>query len=336
MSQDGDDEEPLYDKLPDYKLENNIILMDPFGFTDKGYIAIPLGYGANAFVNLGRAMSRSIRGGYTTGEAASSIGSTFVDAFNPVGGTESLLNFIVPSSLDPVVALWGNMDYSGRKIYPTAFPGSIPKADSQTYFSSTSPAAISVAQFLNKATGGSEYIPGYVSIYPDAIEYVYDYILGAAGATARRVVDTAMNDVPKVLQGDWSNIEMNNIPIFRKVYGNVSERMSFEDYFNKVNHVLMRGEELKYAIKEGDPTRVKQVRAKFADELKIYPAIKALANRRNKLASELRKVRENAKMPPEQKRRRQDALQKQIEDITKRVDMLYGKQIGSKYPGLFD
>jgi hypothetical protein len=335
MSQDGDDEEPLYDKLPDYKLENNIILMDPFGFTDKGYIAIPLGYGANAFVNLGRAMSRSIRGGYTTGEAASSIGSTFVDAFNPVGGTESLLNFIVPSSLDPVVALWGNMDYSGRKIYPTAFPGSIPKADSQTYFSSTSPAAISVAQFLNKATGGSEYIPGYVSIYPDAIEYVYDYILGAAGATARRVVDTAMNDVPKVLQGDWSNIEMNNIPIFRKVYGNVSERMSFEDYFNKVNHVLMRGEELKYAIKEGDPTRVKQVRAKFADELKIYPAIKALANRRNKLASELRKVRENTKMPPEQKRRRQDVLQKQIEDITKRVDLLYGKQIGSKYPGLF-
>ena len=336
MSQGGEDDEPLYDKLPDYKLENNIILMDPFGYTEKGYIAIPLAYGANAFVNLGRAMSRNIRGGYTTGEAATSMATTFVDAFNPVGGTESLLNFIVPTAMDPIVALSMNIDYSGRRIYPEAFPGSVPKANSQVYFSSTSPIFTNVADFLNRATGGSEYVPGYVSIKPDAMEYVYDYILGATGATARRVFDTAMNDVPKLLQGDYANIEFNNVPVLRKIYGNVSERMSFEDYFDKVNHVLLRGEELKFAMKGGDPANVREVRAKYADELKIYPAIKALANRRNRLASELRKVRENTKMPPEQKRRRQDALQKQIEDITKRVDQLYGKQIGSKYPGLFD
>jgi hypothetical protein len=335
MSQGGEDDEPLYDKLPDYKLENNIILMDPFGYTEKGYIAIPLAYGANAFVNLGRAMSRNIRGGYTTGEAATSMATTFIDAFNPVGGTESLLNFIVPTAMDPIVALSMNIDYSGRRIYPEAFPGSIPKANSQVYFSSTSPIFTNVADYLNRATGGSEYVPGYISVKPDALEYVYDYILGATGATARRVFDTAMNDVPKVLQGDFENIEFNNVPVLRKIYGNVSERMSFEDYFDKVNHVLLRGEELKFAMKGGDPANVREVRAKYADELKIYPAIKALANRRNKIASELRKVKENTKMPPEQKRRRQDVLQKQIEDITKRVDMLYGKQIGSKYPGLF-
>lgn len=335
MSEKGEDDEPLYDKLPDYKLENNIVLMDPFGLTDKGYIAIPLAYGANSFVNLGRAMSRNLRGGYTTSEAATSMVTTFIDAFNPVGGTESFLNFVVPTALDPVVALSMNLDYSGRRIYPEAFPGSIPKANSQTYFSSTSPAAISVAQFLNEWTGGSEYVPGYISIKPDAMEYVYDYILGATGATARRVIDSAMNDVPKLLAGDLENIEINNVPVLRKVYGNVSERMSFEDYFDKVNHVLTRGEELKFAMKEGDPARIKAVRQKYADELKIYPAIKALANRRNKLAAELRKVRENEKMPPEQKRRRQEILQKQIEEITNRVDKLYGKQIGDKYPGLF-
>lgn len=335
MSEKGEDDEPLYDKLPDYKLENNIVLMDSFGLTDKGYIAIPLAYGANSFVNLGRAISRNLRGGYTTSEAATSMVTTFIDAFNPVGGTESFLNFVVPTALDPVVALSLNLDYSGRRIYPESFPGSIPKANSQTYFSSTSPAAISVAQFLNEWTGGSEYVPGYISIKPDAMEYVYDYILGATGATARRVVDSAMNDVPKLLAGDLENIEINNVPVLRKVYGNVSERMSFEDYFDKVNHVLTRGEELKFAMREGDPEKVRAVRKKYADELKIYPAIKSLANRRNKLASELRKIRENEKMPPEQKRRRQEILQKQIEEITNRVDKLYGDQIGDKYPGLF-
>lgn len=335
MSDKGEDDEPLYDKLPDYKLENNIILMDPFGITSKGYIAIPLAYGANAFVNLGRSMSRNFRGSYTTSQTVSSIGATFVDAFNPVGGTESLLNFVAPSTLDPVVALSMNMDYSGRRIYPEAFPGSIPKADSQTYFSSTSPAFVSVAQFLNEATGGSEYVPGYIDFSPDVMEYVWDYVLGATGATLRRTIDTATNELPKVLELDFANIEFNNVPIVRKVYGEVSERMSYEDYFDKVNHVLMRGEELKFAIKEGDPQKIKEVRKKFADELKIYPAIKALSNRRNALASTLRKIRENEKLPPEVKRQRQDAIQKQIEAITGKVDKLYSDAIGKKYPGLF-
>jgi len=206
MSQAGDDEEPLYDKLPDYKLENNIILMDPFGYTEKGYIAIPLAYGANAFVNLGRAMSRNLRGGYTTGEAATSMATTFVDAFNPVGGTESLLNFIVPTALDPLVALGMNIDYSGRRIYPVAFPGSVPKANSQVYFSSTSPIFTNVADFLNRATGGSEYVPGYISIKPDAMEYVYDYILGAlAWYTGQRESD--------ILSMQWKDFDGQYIAV---------------------------------------------------------------------------------------------------------------------------
>jgi hypothetical protein len=331
----SDDEENIYDKIPDYKLENNIIIMDPYGFSKNGYFALPLPYGANAFFNFGRAMSRNMRGEYTSSEATTTILSTFVDAFNPVGGTESLLNFIAPTTLDPVIALSMNLDFSGKRIYPEPFPGSVPKADSQMYFSSTSPIFVSVADFLNSATGGSEYVPGMVSFKPDAMEYIYDYILGGAGAFVKRVVDTTTNTIPAALSGDLENLEINNVPVLRKLYGNVSERVSFEDYFNKVNHILTRGEELKFAIKEGNPEQVKSVRARFADELKVYPAVKSLANQRNRLASELRKIRENTKMPPEVKRRRQEAIQKQIEGITKRVEELYDKSIGNKYPGIF-
>lgn len=330
-----DDEDNIYDKIPDYKLENNLIIMDPYGFSEKGYFAIPLPYGANAFYNFGRAMSRNMRGGYTSSEATTTILSTFVDAFNPVGGTESLLNFIAPTTLDPVIALSLNLDFSGKRIYPEAFPGTIPKADSQMYFSSTSPIFVSVADFLNSATGGSEYIPGALSFKPDAMEYIYDYVLGGAGAFVKRVADTTTNTIPAALSGDLENLEINNVPVIRKLYGNVSERVSFEDYFNKVNHILTRGEELKFAIKEGNPEQIKAVRTKFADELRVYPAVKNLANQRNRLASELRKVREDTKMSPEFKRRRQEALQKQIEQITKRVTELYDKSIGDKYPGLF-
>lgn len=336
MSPEGDDGEKIYDKLPDYKLETNMILMDPFGLTESGYIAIPLPYGSNSFWNMGRTLSRNARGEYTSGQAFKSMVMTFVDAFNPMGGTESWLNFAVPTALDPVVALTANIDFSGRRVYPEQFPGSVPKSDSEVYFSSTSPVFVTVAQFLNSATGGSEYIPGYISISPNTMEYLFDYILGATGATARRIVDTATNELPKVLQGDLENLEINNVPVIRKVVGNVSERMSFEDYFEKVNHVLARGMELKSAVEEGDQDRIKAVREKYKDELTIYPAIKNLSNRRNRLASELRKIRENDKIPEEQKRQRMDAISKQIEVITAQVYKLYGDKIGKKYPGLFD
>jgi hypothetical protein len=331
----GDEDDNPYDKIPDYKLENNIIIMDPYGIAKDGYFAIPLPYGSNAFYNFGRAFSRSLRGGYTTSEAGTSILFTFFDAFNPISGTESYLNFAAPTVIDPLVSLSLNIDFSGKRIYPEPFPGSVPKADSQMYFSSTNPAFTKVADFLNSATGGSEYVPGMIDLSPDAMEYIYDYILGSAGGFVKRVYDTSFNTLPAIVSGDLQNIEMNNVPIFRKLYGNVSERVSFEDYFDKVNHVLARGEELKSAIKEGDPERIKTVRVKFADELKVYPAIKTLANQRNKLASELRKLRENEKIPPEVKRRRQELIQKQIEKITKRVDELYNKSIGNKYPGIF-
>lgn len=335
MSDQDEDGELIYDKIPNYKLESNLIIMDPVGLTENGYFAIPLPYGFNAFYNAGRAVSRSVRGKYKTSEAATSIGSTFLDAFNPIGGTESLLNFIAPTAVDPLVALTINQDFTGRRIYPEPFPGSVPKANSQQYWTSTSPFFKNTADFLNQATGGSEYVSGAIDLNPAVLEYIYDYFTGGLGAFVRRTYDTATNKLPAALNGDLEALEVNDIPLFRKLYGNVSERISFEDYFNKVNHVLARGEELKSAIKSGDPARVKDVRARFADELKIYPAIRALANRRNQLASQLRQVRENEKIPPEQKRRRIEMLQKQIEAITGRVGKLYEENVDTGYPSLF-
>lgn len=335
ISDEDEDGTKIYDKIPDYKLEANIILMDPYGITENGYFAIPLPYGFNAFFNMGRALSRNVRGEYKTSEALTSMGATFLDAFNPVGGTESLLNFIAPTALDPLVALSINQDFTGRRIYPEPFPGSVPKADSQQYWSSTSPIFRNVTDFMNTVTGGTEYVPGMIDWNPAVMEYIYDYALGGLGGFMRRTYDTATQTIPAALTGDLENIEVNTVPVFRKLYGNVSERVTFEDYFNKVNHVLARGEELKSAIKEGDPERIRSVRARFSEELKIYPAVRALANKRNQLAAELRKVRENEKMPPEAKRRRQDALQKQIEKITDRVNKLYEDNIDTGYPSLF-
>jgi hypothetical protein len=331
MAPEGEDGESMYDKIPDYKLKTNLIIMDPTGATKNGYFAIPLPYGFNAFFNMGRTLGRASRGKYDAGEATGSIMGTFVDAFNPVGGTETFLNFLAPTTLDPVVSLATNTDFSGKKIFPTAFGGVAPKADSQVYWSSTSPAFVNVADFLSKATGGGEYVPGVLEVKPDVLEYVFDYALGGVGAFVKRTFDTATNTIPAALTGDLQNLEVNNIPVFRRIAGNVSDRVSTEEYIDQVNHVVSRGRELEEAIKNGDPDSIKSIRSSYKDELRIYGQVKQIANQRNRLATDLKRIRENEKMPTAQKIVRSEQIQKQMERLTKQVNVLYADNVGNRW-----
>lgn len=336
LSPEDEDGKSVYDKIPDYKLRSNIIIMDPFGITgERGYLSIPMPYGYNAVFNLGRTLGRKLRGEYSTLEATNNIVGTFVDAFNPIGGTENLLNAVSPTVVDPFVSLYLNENFAGRKIYPEAFPGAVPKADSNTFWTTTSPAFKSLAQFLNSATGGSEYVPGAVDISPDVMEYWYDYFLGGAGAFVRRTWDTATSTIPSALRGDLEEVEINNIPILRKVVGNVSDRVITEGYMANANYLLARGKELDAAIKSGDAERIKETREKYKEELRVYPRVKSLVNRRNKIASDLRKVRENPRIPQEQKRVRIQQMQRQIVDITVEVNKIYEKVNAGRFPDIF-
>lgn len=331
MAPEGDDGESMYDKIPDYKLKTNLIIMDPTGATKNGYFAIPLPYGFNAFFNMGRTLGRSARGKYNAGEATGSIMGTFVDAFNPVGGTETFLNFLAPTTLDPIVSLATNTDFSGKKIFPTAFGGTAPKSDSQVYWSSTSPAFVNLSDFMSKATGGGEYVPGLLEVKPDVLEFAFDYALGGVGSFIKRTFDTATNTIPAALTGDLQNLEVNNIPVFRRLVGNVSERVSTEQYMDQVNHVISRGRELEEAIKNGDPESIKSIRSNYKDELRIYGQVKQVSNQRNRLATDLKRIRENEKMPTAQKIVRSEQIQKQMERLTKQVNELYAKNIGNKW-----
>lgn len=335
LSPEDDDNKNVYDKIPDYKLRTNLIIMEPFGITERGFLSIPLPYGYNAFFNMGRSLSRRLRGEYSTMEATNNIMGTFVDAFNPIGGTENLLNAMSPTIVDPLVSLYLNQDFTGRKIYPEPFPGATPKSDSNTYWTTTSPLFKSLTQFLNSATGGSEYVPGMIDLSPDVVQYLFEYATGGAGAFALRTIDTPANVIIPLLKGDLDEIEMNNVPVFRKLVGNVSDRVITEGYMQNANYLLSRGKELEAAVQSGDAARVKETREKYKEEIRVYPQVKSLVNRRNKIASDLRKLRENPRIPEDQKRVRVDQMQKQIVEITSQVNSIYEKIADKKSIGVF-
>ena len=93
------------------------------------------------------ASQRRGRGGYTNGEFTNSFFGTFVDAVNPIGGTESLANFVAPTVADPFIDIIENEDFSNKPIYKEGSPFGLQKPDSQLYWSTTSPIFKSTAEF---------------------------------------------------------------------------------------------------------------------------------------------------------------------------------------------
>lgn len=329
MSGEDDDGEKVYDKIPRYVLEHNLIMMDPFGITQRGYFSFPMPYGFNAFHNLGRVMGRTSRGAYTPMEAMSSGVVAFVDAFNPVGGTEDFLNFVAPTILDPLVSIGLNQDFAGRAIVPNDRGFGPPKPDSQKYWSTTNPLAIGVADWLNTLTGGTPVIPGAVDISPNTIGFLANYAVGAAGAFVGRTYQTATQTIPQSLTGELAELDIRTVPFARKVFGNVTERNNLEQYFERTNTVLRARQEFDDANRFGQPERAERVMRDYPRELAISDAMKDLTRARGQISSEINLLRNfrGEGLSDQERRDRIKLLQQRQNELVSTANRIYRENV---------
>lgn len=212
VSDDDEDGESFYDKIPAYEKSRNLIFMLPNG---QEHIKIPLPYGYNAFFVAGQSAAEIMRrGGERWTESAGNLLTTVVDSFNPVGGSESLLNFLAPTIADPVVDLVRNRDFADRPIMPENPPYGTPEPASQRYWPSVGPHWRAVTDFLSDATGGDKIVGGAVEVSPEVLEHMAGVVIGAAGAT----VDRMAGLVGKA--ADPSQVvEVNDVIFARKLVG---------------------------------------------------------------------------------------------------------------------
>lgn len=229
FSGDDDDGESYYDKVSDYDKSRNLVVM--WG-GDGGHIKIPLPYGYNVFYAIGRAASE-INRGKRWEESSASLLKTILDSFNPIGGTESLLNFVSPTIGDPFVdVLVDNRDYADRPIMPDQNPYSTPEPDSQRYWGSVNPNYRKVAELLNSGTGGDEVTPGAIDISPETMDYLVGYATGAAGTfISDRILGTGM----KLINGE--EVKANDIPLARKVLGDKPGWYDKAAYYSRIEEI---------------------------------------------------------------------------------------------------
>jgi len=315
----GDDDEDGisdYDELGEYTLEHNLIF-PTFGLTDKKFIKIPLGYGINTALNLGRSMSRVQRGEYTPAEAFNSTFGTLAESLNPLGDT-NWENAIVPTVADPFVSLAVNKDFKGDPIVKEASPFGVQKPDSQLYWSNTSSLYKNIASVINTATGGTEITPGMVDISPETIEYWTQYFTGAAGSFALRTAESP-SKVIESFKDDLDGDIIREIPFVRKVFTAPSSREDTGQYMENRDRILRAGKELQFSLQSGDVGREQKIRRQYDKELRIYGQLKAMNNFRNKLVRNKNKVQSSQTIPEEQKKAIIRRLREKIQEVEKRA-----------------
>lgn len=237
----GDDDEgrSYWDAVPDYVKQRNIVLMLPW--SDGAYVTIPLAYGYNFPFVAGQNIMATIRGAKSPLAASGATALAGMEAFNPLGVSPSMAQFIAPTFADPLVQVASNENWYGGRIYPEKYGSR--KPDSENYFANVSPAAKLVAQVLNSWTGGNPGRSGFADVNPEVIEHYVEFVGGGAGRT--------LLNAGKTILGAWNGDEIlpEDFPLVRRFFNSTttstSLRRDFYDAWDDVDAARFEVRELR-------------------------------------------------------------------------------------------
>jgi hypothetical protein len=303
-----DDEQP-----PPFVRDKNLII--PIPGTDKKYISIPMPFGLNIFPNLGRtAAELMLSGGKNASKKLTHALVMIFDSFNPLGGSESLLQMVAPTALDPLAALAENRDSFGRPIAkqdrataPT--PGHTRAKDTASFVSKE------LSHFLNFISGGNEDRKGAWSPTPDQIDYVIGQLTGGIGRELIKLEQGA------AALGTGEEVPPYKIPIIGRFYGdaagqaaqsgtfydNVTKLSKFE---NEIKGRMSRNESYSQILRDNPEASLWRKANRIENE------ISALNKRKRDLVAKDAPVAQ-IKQVEELKRKKMEAFNKEYERAVK-------------------
>lgn len=244
MGGGGADDE--WKKIPDFVKERSIII--PLSRQD--YVAIPMPLGFHVFPNIGRKLVEfGMHDDPTKSRAGhlADMAMIALNAYNPLGGADNIMQMLAPTPFDPVVALMENKDWTGRQIYKEQRSALDPKPGHAMGKDSVTPPARWVARLINDASGGNEWQPGKWSPNPDALEYLFGQFTGGVG----RELTKAGNMVTAAVTGE--ELAPHQITLAGRFYGDTrgvnGQSTSYYENLKRVNTSMA---EAKGRVQQGE------------------------------------------------------------------------------------
>ena len=321
MAGEDDDGESKYLDFNEYALKTGMVFM----IGEQG-ASIPMPYGYGLFDNIGRYAAEYAMGVKSEGEVARDLMLSVDHHFNPQGlhavenrdlvETAVLrgLFFIGPDTLDLAVEQAANINYFGANITIPSNPFLVQKPAAQATKRGTNDVLEGFTEFVNNATGGSEYRSGAVDMSPERIQHIGDFFLGGVGRFFSDLTDTVAK-----LNSEEDDLRSTDVPILRTFAPIAAE------YSDRVDFYENRGDYRQYQAeyKEADPAGKANLRERFgADLYQFEVRHKAIEKRLRDLSSRKRSLNENEKIDLY---RRIELLQQIAEEEEKLYDM-YNKK----------
>lgn len=241
----GDDE---WEKIPEFVRERSLII--PTG--KKSYVAIPMPLGFHLLPNIGRKFIESFLGSdrVKPQQRLLSLAGSTVGAFNPLGGSD-ISGAIMPTVMDPALALWRNKDWTGKPVYREDYnslkptPGFTRTKDSATWGSKAT------AELINKATGGTDAKQGLWSPTPDQIDYLIGQIAGGTG----REIMKAEQVVESAFTGE--ELPTYKVPLVGRLIGSTGDgAVEATAYYDNLKRLNEHEAEIKYLKENGNAREV--------------------------------------------------------------------------------
>jgi hypothetical protein len=214
-----DEEEP-----PEFIRERNLII--PIG-GDK-YIAFPMPLGYHVIPGTSRILTEWALSGFKdTPERIASLTGMFLEAFNPVGNAGWSAQTLAPTFADPIVALTENKDWTGKPIARKDFSNLDPTPGYTRSKEATNIVFKKIAEYLNLASGGTDFKPGVFSPTPDQLEYLWGQATGGLG----REIAKGITTVEKTITGE--DLPSYKIPLAGRFYGETKSSAAESGRFYK-------------------------------------------------------------------------------------------------------
>ncbi len=324
----GQDEDGVnwYDKVPDYVKEHNLVIMKSlFGGRQGEYWTFPLPYGYNMFYLLGGTIEGVGSGGIKPVKAAGNIIGGALGAFNPLGSEDSetlsgtLLKNLSPTLPRPFIDYVMNENFMGTQIRRQNAPWGTPKPDSTLGRRSTPEVYKSFANWLNTATGGSQYRSGAVDINPDSMKYWIDYISGGTGRFIGQTVDAAAKTYNGI------GIPAQQVPFLGKLSGQVMPYADQQKMYDHIDELSQYNAELK-SLSGAD-------RAAFRNKYNGQLSMNGITHQSQLQLKNLRKQRDEVYSDPTLTARQQAdrvlMIEQNMKKVVDRFNREYREKVGN-------
>ena len=321
-SDDDDDEEKKYADLPEHAKNRALLFMYN---SDEGF-ALPASYGYNFFTNIGRLGAELAFEINTAEESALYLWENFLLNFVPIAPAsgdnwEEKLRGFAPDLLELEMDFLANKNFFNSPIYIEQNPFTVERSNAYNSRRSSPKAFTAATEFLNDATGGDKYEPGFVSLNPDKIKYTYEYFLGGVGKFVSQSSDVAAR-----MMSD-EEFRKQDLPVVGTFFESPSEyKDRFEFYAN-----IDESEKIMARIKEASNVEELQaLRTKYESFIPVLENLRggrrnnslyAMANRDLKNISKTRRIVEKQNIPDE----RRKELLKELLDNENAIFDIYNK-----------